>query len=125
MSNKFTELCGTRTGCKYIVESGNFNFYIVCLGLVLLSFLFILNTIVIFRVEPIFGIERSVYRTTLFLVVSINVFIAFCVSSVLFCKFVDCDNKKLIERGEANISEILASHLDVKRIDIDRESKSV
>ena len=119
ISNNFDTISSIKTRCRDIDKDKNTNFQIVSFGLVIFMCLFVLNVVVIFKVEPILGIQPGVYRSILCLVASVSFFTVCCISSVLYCKSVDLDNKKLIEGGKAYMDKILLSPLDVRGIDID------
>ena len=118
ISSKFNEISSIRAVCRDIKRSKNTNFQMVSLGLVLFACLFILNVVVIFKAEPVFGMQPGVYRSMLCLIASISFFTVFCVSAVLYCRLINLENQKLMEDGKTSIDKILVSRLDIKAIDV-------
>ena len=119
ISSKFAEISNIKAECRSIAKDRNNNFHIVCLGFAIFFALCIFNIIVVLKVDPIFGMHHGIYRSVLSFVVSVGIFVLFCVSAVVYNKFVNLEDAKFIEAGKASIEETLVSHLDIGAIDID------
>ncbi|AHX04103.1 hypothetical protein ECHHL_0977 [Ehrlichia chaffeensis str. Heartland] len=117
ISYKFSEISDSRMRCIKIENERGNNRYLSMLVVMMLMALCVLNTVLHFKTRSILGIEQGLYRSVLFSAISVVFFVSICVFCIVYAKYVDVADKKLIIEEEGYARSILLSHLDVQETD--------